>query len=89
MRFRNRSLIVTGGSKGIGAGCVRVFCGEGALVANLDIDTTAGEALAAELNQAGPGRVITIGCDVRDHEQIRSSIEQAVGEFGRLDCLIN
>jgi len=89
MRFENRSVIVTGGSKGIGAGCVRVFCSEGARVANLDIDTEAGQALAAELNQAGPGRVMTIGCDVRDHQQLQAAIDRAAEEFGRLDCIIN
>lgn len=89
MRFHNRAVIVTGGSKGIGAGCARVFCGEGGLVALWDIDAAAGEALAGELSAAGPGRAVFFRCDVRDEDQIQSSIDATVREFGRLDCLIN
>lgn len=89
MRFHNRAVIVTGGSKGIGAGCARVFCGEGGLVALWDIDAAAGNALAHELTAAGPGRTVFFRCDVRDEEQIESSIDNTLREFGRLDCLIN
>jgi NAD(P)-dependent dehydrogenase (short-subunit alcohol dehydrogenase family) len=89
MRFRDRAVIVTGASKGIGAGCARVYCAEGGLIALWDIDVGAGERLAFELTEAGPGRAVFIDCDVRDERQIESSIERTVREFGRLDCLIN
>ena len=32
MRFKDKVVIITGGSKGIGAGCGRVFCQEGGVV---------------------------------------------------------
>ena len=32
MRFKDKVVIITGGSKGIGAGCARVFCQEGGVV---------------------------------------------------------
>jgi NAD(P)-dependent dehydrogenase (short-subunit alcohol dehydrogenase family) len=89
MRFADRAVIVTGGSKGIGEGCTRVFCAEGGLVAILARGVAAGEAVAAELNVSGPGRAIFIPCDVGEHEQLQNAIEQTVSEFGRLDCLIN
>jgi L-fucose dehydrogenase len=89
MRFHDKVVIVTGGSKGIGAGCARVFCQEGGLVAIADIDTDAGQQLADEISSAGPGRAICIPCDVRDYGQIEAAIEQTVQHFGRLDCLIN
>jgi NAD(P)-dependent dehydrogenase (short-subunit alcohol dehydrogenase family) len=89
MRFQDRAVIVTGGSKGIGAGCARVFCSEGGLVAILSRGAEAGEALARELTGRGPGRAIYIRCDVSRHEQIAAAIERTVVEFGRLDCLIN
>lgn len=89
MRFHNKAVIVTGGSKGIGEGCCRVFCAEGALVAILARGREAGEALAAELNQRGPGRAIFIPCDVAEPDQLRAAIERTVTEFGRLDCIIN
>lgn len=89
MRFQDRVVIVTGGSKGIGAGCARVFCEEGGLVSILARGCEAGEALARELTAKGPGRAIFISCDVGRHEQIRDAVEQTVREFGRLDCIIN
>jgi len=89
MRFADRVVIVTGGSKGIGEGCARVFCAEGGQVAILARGVGTGEALAAELNETGPGRAIFIPCDVGVHEQLHDAIEQTVAEFGRLDCLIN
>lgn len=89
MRFHNRAVIVTGGSKGIGEGCSRVFCAEGGLVAILSRGKEAGEALAKELTESGPGRAVYFPCDVGRHEQLRKAIEKTVEEFGRLDCLIN
>ena len=89
MRFQDRAVVVTGGSKGIGAGCARVFCDQGGLVALWDIDAAAGEKLAAELTAAGSGRAAFMTCDVRDERQIASAVERTVREFGRLDCLIN
>ena len=89
MRYHNNAVVVTGGSKGIGEGCARVFCAEGGLVAILSRGREAGEALAAELTKRGPGRVVYIACDVADPEQLRQSIDRAAAEFGRLDCIIN
>lgn len=89
MRFKDRAVIVTGGSKGIGEGCSRVFCEEGGLVAILSRGMRAGQDLARELNQKGPGKAIFVQCDVGDHEQIQASIELVVEQFGRLDCIIN
>jgi NAD(P)-dependent dehydrogenase (short-subunit alcohol dehydrogenase family) len=89
MRFEGKVVIVTGGSKGIGEGCARVFCREGALVAILARGKAAGEALAAELNQKGPGRAIFVACDVADCQQLQSAIDRTAAEFGRIDCLIN
>src|SRR5580765_6156999 len=58
MRFQEKAVIVTGGSKGIGEGCCRVFCAEGGLVAILARGKEAGESLAAELCIKGPGRAV-------------------------------
>jgi L-fucose dehydrogenase len=89
MRFEDRVVAVTGGSHGIGAGCVRVFHQEGAHVAIVDRDAEEGARLADELTARGPGRAIVCGCDVAVATQLEQSIEQTVQTFGRLDCLIN
>src|SRR5262245_65515306 len=82
MRFQNKAVIVTGGSKGIGEGCCRVFCGEGGLVAILARGKEAGEALASELNRKGPGRAIYLPCDVARLDQLQSAIDRTAKEFG-------
>ena len=89
MRFKDRVVIVTGGSKGIGEGCARVFCREGGLVSILSRGPEAGTQLAAELNSRGPGQAIFIPCDVGRHLQLQAAIESTVEHFGRLDCIIN
>ncbi|MCA9054301.1 MAG: glucose 1-dehydrogenase [Planctomycetaceae bacterium] len=89
MRFHNRVVIVTGGAKGIGAGCASVFAAEGGIVSILDIDATTAESLAAELTSQGPGRVTAIPCDVSQPEHIREAIEETAAMHGRLDCIIN
>ncbi|MGC1272132.1 MAG: glucose 1-dehydrogenase [Planctomycetaceae bacterium] len=89
MRFENRVVLVTGGAKGIGEGCSRVFCREGGAVAIVDLDAEAGERLAAELSSSGPGTAVFFPCDVSQAEEFRAAIESIASRFGRIDCLIN
>jgi len=88
MRFQDRAVIITGGAKGIGAGCVKVFAGEGAHVAIFDIDSAAAEVLMSELGDTH-GRVIHVQCDVSDTTAFQNAIDETAEEFGRLDCIIN
>lgn len=89
MRYQGKAVVVTGGSKGIGEGCSRVFAAEGGMVAILARGVEAGTALANELTSKGPGRAIFLQCDVADPELLRMAIDTAASEFGRLDCIIN
>ncbi|MBT4610248.1 MAG: SDR family NAD(P)-dependent oxidoreductase, partial [Gemmatimonadetes bacterium] len=52
-RFEGRSVIVTGGAKGIGAAICTAFAEEGARVMCADVDVVAGEALASAPTAAG------------------------------------
>ena len=75
-----RAVLITGGASGIGAHMVREFAAQGAQVTFLDIDATAGAALAAELPQAR-----FIACDLTDIPALRA----AVADAGPVDVLIN
>lgn len=89
MRFQDRVVIVTGGAKGIGAGCARVFCREGGRVAILDNDPGASLRTLDQLNDDGPGEAAFFECDVSRPNMLRAAIDGAASEWGRVDCLIN
>ncbi|HSL22453.1 MAG TPA: SDR family NAD(P)-dependent oxidoreductase [Vicinamibacterales bacterium] len=90
LRYADKVTIVTGGSKGIGLGCVRVFVQEGGSnVVFCSRHEAEGRAVEAEMNRAGPGSAHFVRADVSRVEDIRSVIDFAVQRFGRIDCLIN
>lgn len=89
LTFTDRVVIVTGGSRGIGAGCARVFVEAGAKVMICGRDPEAGQSLVKELGNRTPGQCAFQACDVSQPEEIRTLIDATVSQFGRLDCLIN
>jgi NAD(P)-dependent dehydrogenase (short-subunit alcohol dehydrogenase family) len=89
MRYAEKVVIVTGGSKGIGEGCVRVFAAAGAKVVFCARNQAAGEALAREVTAKGPGQAHFVACDVSRVDEVRRLIEATVARHGRIDCLIN
>ena len=89
MRYQGKVVIVTGGTKGIGEGCVRVFVEAGAKVVFCARDETAGLVLARQITAGGPGEAVFIRCDVSRAEQIERLVDAAVERYGRLDCLVN
>ena len=82
-----RSVIVTGGSKGIGKGIARVFARAGAdvLIAARDESTLA--AAAADLGTEGDGRVETVAADVSKVADCQRIAATAVDRFGGIDVL--
>jgi 3-oxoacyl-[acyl-carrier protein] reductase len=82
-----RSVLVTGGTKGIGKGIARVFAKAGAHVVITGRDETAAAAAAAELTGLGGGRVTYVLGDVADAAHARSMVAAAVERNGGLDVL--
>jgi NAD(P)-dependent dehydrogenase (short-subunit alcohol dehydrogenase family) len=89
MRFRDKVVLVTGASKGIGEGCVRVFVEEGAKVVFCARGEKAGRALESQVNAKGPGSALFLTCDVSKVDEVRGVVDEAARRHGRLDCLIN
>ena len=88
MRLENRSIIVTGAGRGIGAASARHFAAEGArllLVARTGADL---EAVAGPLRQSGAD-VVTCAADVTDPGACVGAARQAADAFGRIDGLFN
>jgi NAD(P)-dependent dehydrogenase (short-subunit alcohol dehydrogenase family) len=89
VRYEGKVVIVTGGTKGIGEGCVRAFVGAGAKVVFCARDEAAGQKLAREVTAAGPGEAVFIRCDVSRTDEVERLVDDTVERFGRLDCLVN
>jgi NAD(P)-dependent dehydrogenase (short-subunit alcohol dehydrogenase family) len=89
MNYTAKVVIITGGSKGIGEGCVRAFVAAGATAIFCARSEETGQSLANEVNQLGPGEAHFFRCDVSKVEELQHLIDSTVASHGRLDCLIN
>jgi NAD(P)-dependent dehydrogenase (short-subunit alcohol dehydrogenase family) len=84
-----RVLLVTGGSRGIGAAAARLAAAQGWDVAvNYTRDAAAAEAVAAEVRQAGR-RALAVHANVADEAAVLSMFARVDAELGRLDGLVN
>jgi len=80
--------LVTGSSRGIGAGIARMFAKSGAAVAITGRTASEVEASAAAIREAG-GRAAPFPVDIADASNLPALIEGIVSEFGGLDILVN
>ncbi len=87
-RLAGKTVVITGGASGIGAGIARGISAEGANVVIADLDLAAGKAVADTIVAAG-GSAIAVLVDVAQRESVRVGIETAVATFGRLDVYFN
>jgi len=83
IRLPGAVALVTGGSRGIGAGIARAFLAAGAEV------VVCARTVPGELPQAGGRSARFIACDVRDADSVAALYAQLEQQFGRLDVLIN
>ena len=88
MRLKDKIAIVTGGSKGIGAGVCEVFCEEGAHCFVIARHRDAIDAKVHELRDRG-GKAAGVVCDVGKSDQVRAMIDRVVADAGRIDVLVN
>ena len=89
MNFKNKTAVITGGSRGIGLAIAKKLAEGGANIAVLYVgDESEGAAAKAELEQYGT-KVEQYFCDVSDFEKSKAVSEQVIEEFGKVDILIN
>jgi 3-oxoacyl-[acyl-carrier protein] reductase len=86
--LRDKVVLVTGASKGIGNGIALAFAREGARVSICARDEAPLEKTAAEIRRVG-GKVLAVSSDVTDQASVQRVVSETVRKFRGLDVLIN
>ena len=87
--FRGKTVVISGGSRGLGFALARVFAAEGANLALLARSPDQLYAAAARLQAEAGVHPRVVVCDVREENQVRAAISTVVAQTGRVDVLVN
>lgn len=88
MTLEGTTIVITGGARGIGAATGRMAAARGAQVVLSDVLAEEGEAVAAEIGDAG-GEAIFVETDLTDDDAVTELMAAAADRFGGIDCLHN
>jgi 3-oxoacyl-[acyl-carrier protein] reductase len=87
--FKGKTVLVTGGSRGIGASTVKLFAQLNANVAfNYNQNKEAAEQVLHDIKNF-PGMFSAEQCDVSDYEQVKDFIDKSLSKFNQIDILVN
>jgi len=86
MRFKDKSVIITGGGGKIAKAYAMAFAKEGAKLSLPDIASA--DHTVNAIRDAG-GTAITMACDVSDEQSVKAMVDQTVKQLGTVDILIN
>jgi 3-oxoacyl-[acyl-carrier protein] reductase len=88
-KLTGRVAVVTGASKGIGAGIAKSLAAEGAsVIVNYASSKAGADAVVAAITKAG-GKAVAVGGDVSKKVEAQGIIDAAIKNYGRLDILVN
>ncbi|WP_241383855.1 beta-ketoacyl-ACP reductase [Rhodococcus sp. CH91] len=88
MSTQDRTAIVTGAARGIGAAVAKRLADDGYRVAVLDLDESACKDTVSAIEAAG-GKALSVGADVSDEQSVTAAVEKVVAELGEPTVLIN
>ena len=89
MKFDGKTVIVTGGARGIGRAVVRAFAAAGANVVIADLRSENANETAKEIGECGCRRVIAVQTDVTKRHDIDRLRDETLRLFGQIDVLVN
>ena len=90
LRLQDKTILITGAARRVGAETARVLHAEGASLAlHYRKSTDAAQALVAELNAVRPGSALAFQADLLETEHLPRLVADVVEHFGRLDALVN
>ena len=87
-RLDNKTVLVTGGGRGIGRAGAIAMAAEGAALAVLDLDGAAAESVVAEIEAAG-GKARAWAADITSPEQMNSTVAEVIAWGGQVDVLVH
>ncbi len=88
MEFKDKVIVITGATGGIGAAVAKKFAEDGAKLALLDLDAGKLQALAVSLS-LNEGNCSLFVCDVRDEERYKNCINKTKEKFSKIDVFCN
>jgi NAD(P)-dependent dehydrogenase (short-subunit alcohol dehydrogenase family) len=84
--LKDKVILITGGTSGIGLACTELFARHGAKVVTMSIQAEEGKALAKRLTGDGLQCIFHLG-DVSKEPDVKAAVDLALARFGRLDCV--
>ena len=88
MRLEGKVALISGAARGMGAEEARIFAREGASVVIGDISEEEGQAVEAQISEAG-GQALFVRLDVTQENDWTRAVDLAVSRYGKLDILVN
>jgi len=86
--LKDKVLLISGGTQGLGAGIARTAAREGARLVLAGRNADRGEEVATELQRIGTDAVF-VRTDVSDVRQAQAAVAATIERHGRIDCLVN
>ena len=88
MKLEGKVAVITGGGRNIGKAASLLLASEGARIAIFDMDPERGTQTESQVKERG-GEAISIAGDVSRSADVQAMVKRAVGQWGKIDILVN